>query len=83
MIELRAQRRSFVLRLTPNSLSQEALLKEKTILALIKSKVFCLVQMIAFNCSVESHFPLDRKMNEVLGHYYFPEKYVESPFCLD
>lgn len=26
MIELRAQRRSFVLRLTPNSLSQEALI---------------------------------------------------------
>lgn len=37
------------------------MLKRKTILVLIKSKACCLVQMIAFNCSVERHFSLIEK----------------------
>jgi len=58
-------------------------LKERILLASIDNKVFYSVQTIAFNGSVESYLLFDRSLNEVLDHYYFPKKYVESPFYLD
>ena len=53
------------------------------LLASIDNKVFYSVPMIAFNGSVESYLFFDRSLNEVLDYYYFPEKYVETPFYLD
>ena len=53
------------------------------LLASIDNKVFYSVQTIAFNGSVESDLLFDRSLNEVLDYYYFPKKYVESPFYLD
>ena len=52
------------------------------LLASIDKKVFYSVPIIAFNGSVESYLLFDRSLNEVLDHYYFPKKYVKSPFYL-